>query len=177
MQRMTFRGFLTRYTKELSYENSNNLYRLVREAASQNARLREPLFLYAVWTDKLPVLLSSAKNTPLDHYYLELSRRFDRDSLMYALSNSDSALPNEFHKVWKSYQSVAQKYERDVRVKRLIRSKVLMLQEEKNISTYRVCKTLKLNNSNVNAWLKNDFPEKVGLETARSILDYVQAQN
>ena len=64
-------------------------------------------------------------------------------------------------------------HERDARVKELIHTRVLERQQESDISTYRICQDLHLNNSNINAWLKNNSPAKVSLSTARRILSYL----
>ena len=52
MRELTFRGFLTQYVKQLAAEKTNSLYKLAAEAGSNNPRLREPLLLYAVYTQK-----------------------------------------------------------------------------------------------------------------------------
>ncbi len=77
--------------------------------------------------------------------------------------------------MWASYLSVSRKGERDRRVKGLLREKILQTQQEKRVSTYRICRDLGLNNPNVNCWLKNGRDEKVSLDTARKIFDYLQS--
>ena len=59
MRELTFRGFLTQYVKQLSAQETNSLYKLAAEASSNNPRLREPLFLYAVYSQKQDVLLQA----------------------------------------------------------------------------------------------------------------------
>ena len=70
--------------------------------------------------------------------------------------------------------SEANAYERDRRVKELMRKRIVALQNEKHVTTYRICKDLQLNNSNINAWLKKGNETKAALETARRILEYVE---
>ena len=65
MRELTFRGFLTQYVRELSLAKTNSLYKLVREACTVNVRLKEPLFLYALFAEKAEVLLQAATNTHL----------------------------------------------------------------------------------------------------------------
>lgn len=61
MRELTFRGFLTQYVRQLAVEETNSLYKLTAEASSNNPRLREPLFLYAVYTQKEKILLQATK--------------------------------------------------------------------------------------------------------------------
>ncbi len=55
-----------------------------------------------------------------------------------------------------------------------MRKRIVALQEEKHITTYRISKDLQLNNSNINAWLKNGNETKAALGTARRIVDYLE---
>jgi len=49
------------------------------------------------------------------------------------------------YKVWNSFCTV----------KRLMADRITAIQQEKGLSTFRMCKDLQINNANVNAWLKN----------------------
>ena len=71
MRDLTFRGYLTQYVRQLAAEETNSLYKLAAEACSNNPRLREPLFLYAVYTQKEKVLLQATKEPTL---YMEYER-------------------------------------------------------------------------------------------------------
>ena len=55
-----------------------------------------------------------------------------------------------------------------------MRKRIVALQKEKHITTYRICKDLHLNNSNINAWLKSGNETKAALETARRIMRYLE---
>lgn len=68
------------------------------------------------------------------------------------------------YKVWNSFCTV----------KRLMADRITAIQQEKGLSTFRMCKDLQLNNANVNAWLKNRDPKKIGLDTARTVLRYAE---
>ena len=176
MRQLTFSGFVERYVISLSLDNATAVHKLVREAEFQNPRLREPLFLYALSTGRLKTLLTASRSTCLYEEYSRLAEMYTFDSMVDAFVSKPDVLPGGYLKVWRSYQSVSKEHERDVRVKRLIRTRVVSMQENKKVSTYKLCKELRLNNSNVNAWLKHDAPNKVGLETARRILQYMENQ-
>ena len=54
MRELTFEGFLRRYVRELSAQDTLDVSKLAQEAQQEKPRLREPLFLYAMETGKLP---------------------------------------------------------------------------------------------------------------------------
>ena len=174
MRELTFKGFLGEYVMSLAQEERCSIRVLAREAVG-NVRLRAPLYLYAAVTGRGEMLLREARGTSLFDEYAELSRIFDTDELLVALKEQRTDLPEEYLKVWRSYESVRDAHLRDDRMKALICQKVLRLQAEKSVSTYRVCKDLRLDNANVNAWLKNNACGKVSLATAKSVLQYMES--
>ncbi len=174
MRELTFRGFLTQYVRQLSYCDSTSLYKLANEAASENARLREPLLLYALYSGKQDVLLRATRQTPLHTGYQLLLSEFDSEQMTVALSTDKPELPNEYRKVWRSYQSQKNRHETDNHTKMLILKKVQRLQHGNQVTAYRIYTDLGLNHGNVNAWLKNGDCTKVSLNTARAVLRYVE---
>ena len=68
MRELTLTGFLSRYVRELSLYGTNAISGLAREAAEENYRLREPLVLYALFTDRIPLLRKSIRNDQLKRY-------------------------------------------------------------------------------------------------------------
>lgn len=174
MRELTFTGYLTKYVRALSVNDTNSLQKLSEEAAWENPRLREPLFLYALFADKAEVLLRATKDAKLNNVYQSLLHEYSKDSMARALQNDDSALPTEYRKVWKSYLSRKNRQQGDDETKELMRRRVLQLQEKAGITNYRIYRGLNLNPGNVNAWLKHGSSEKVSLDTARSVLRFVE---
>ncbi len=174
MRQLTFSGFLTRYVRSLSCKDTGSLYALVREAAGENPRLREPLLLYALYTDKAALLLRAAKGTRLSQPYGEFLRRNDVQTVTHQLEAHSPALPEEYHKVWRTYQSLRARPQTDMQTKALMYQKIRRLQEQNGITNYRIYTDLKLNQGNLNAWLKTGESGKVSLATARRVLRYVQ---
>lgn len=177
MRKLTFRGFTEQYVKQLSLEGTTSIYRLVREVVSNNPRLKEPLLLYAASNGKAKVLLQASKGTACYEEYYKLLTHFDVSDLLKALEDGSPELRYEYHKVWRSYLSISKGYERDKRVKSLMRSKIRQLQTDTGVTTYQICKDLGLNPSNVNSWLKNDLSSKVSLKKARAVWEYLEHQN
>ena len=175
MRDLTFRGFLTQYVRQLAAEETNSLYKLAAEACSNNPRLREPLFLYAVYTQKEKVLLQATKEPTLYQEYERMVALYTADRMTELFEQASPLLPAEYHKVWRSYQSRKNRGQADEHTKELMRQKVKWLQEKNGVTNYRIYTDLKLNPGNLNAWLKHGNGDKVSLETARRTLRYVEA--
>lgn len=175
MRPLTFAGFLKQYTGGLS-KFGGGLYKMAHEAATSNARLREPLLLYALYTNKLDALLKATKSKELSRAYAALFDRVSPLDFRSALEHGDKSVPEAYQKVWRSYEATRDAPKRDARVKSLMRTKALRLRSEANVSTYRVCRDLKLNGGNVNAWLKHGDDSKVSLATARQVVSYFESQ-
>jgi hypothetical protein len=170
MRELTFVGFLKRYIKELSLNNSTNLSKLAQEL-SDNPRLREPLFLYVVFIDRQKTIRQELIN---DKEYSSFIKRYDKKILLELLNESSKELKEEYLKVWKSYLTEKNKPESDYHTKELILKNVLKLKNTKKISNYRIYTQLNLNHGNINAWLKNGECNKVSLEIARKVLRFTQ---
>ena len=174
MRELTFRGFLIQYVRQLSEQETNSLYKLAAEAGSSNPRLREPLLLYAVYSQKQDVLLQATKEPALHAEYRRLALLYTADTMTDLLEQTSPVLPYEYHKVWKSYQSRKNRSQVDDHTKELMRQKVKRLQEKNGVTNYRIYTDLRLNPGNLNAWLKHGDSEKVSLEVARKTLRYVE---
>lgn len=174
MRELTFAGFTARYVSGLSSSGRSAIYPLAREAIAGNARLKAPLYLFALTNGRVDTLLRAVKNTSLYAEYKRLADRHTAETFVQALAHRSETLATEYQKVWDSYVSVATMHERDERVKQMIRKRVLELQKQCSVSTYRLCKDQDLNVSNVNAWLKHGASSKVSLDKARNILAYLE---
>ena len=176
MRELTFRGFLTQYVRQLSKADTNSIFKLVREATGDNPRLKAPLLLYALYTGKQDILLRATRNTHLYEDFSNLLNSFDTAVMTRHLESRSPLLPEEYHKVWKSYLSLKNKGTADDHTKELMRQKVLCLQAQKGVTNYRIYTDLKLNPGNLNAWLKHGYSDKVSLETARNTLRYMETR-
>lgn len=174
MRELTFAGFMKKYVAELSAGHTTAIYKLVREAVTQNVRLKEPLYLYAASNDCLKTLLAASKKTALYDEYLTLYSTFSYPELLQEIQKATGKLPEEYRKVWRSFCSVKGRGRRDERVKTLMAEKIKQAQQDRKVSTYRICKDLSLNNANVNLWLKNGCNGKVSMDTARKVLQYME---
>jgi hypothetical protein len=151
LRALTYKGFLQNYVRQLSAQNTMNIYKLVRETEN-NSRLFIPLYLYAKEWNKL-------------EEYNAAVRKFS--------NFSHRVTDAEAEKVKKTYEFYSKKTENDEHTKSLMRNKILKLKKEKNISNYRIYTDLKLNGGNLNAFLKNGDFSKCGLKVLRTVLDYL----
>jgi len=174
MRKLMFKGFLKQYVVALSGHGSAGIYRLASEAAASNPRLREPLFLYALFCGKEDVLMLAAKDKGMQHEYAALLRRYDRHGMEQALLCKSPDLPERYARVYRSYAAIMEELQNNRHVKMLMRERIIKLKNEQKISTYRIYADLSLNHGNVNTYIKNGDCSKVSLKTARSILSYLE---
>jgi hypothetical protein len=93
MRELTFTGFLKQYVRALSFADTGSLYKLAYEAVSDNPRLREPLFLFALFSGKEKVLLTATKLPELHREYANMLKQYDRQGMEQSLQSGDPILP------------------------------------------------------------------------------------
>ncbi|MBQ5328334.1 MAG: transcriptional regulator [Oscillospiraceae bacterium] len=171
MRELTFLGFLTEYVRSLSKAGTASVFALAKEASSDNPRLREPLFLYALASGKKDILLRAAKKFALEEFYAPALAAIGDNSIKTVLE--ENCLPQEYLKVWRSYLAKKNTFRTNDVTKELMRNKILRLQKERNVTNYRIYTDLKMNPGNLNAWLKHGDNSKISLDSARSCLMYL----
>lgn len=174
MRQLTFPGFLKSYVADLAGEKTDSIRQLVR-LSETNHRLREPLALYALFTDRKDILMKEWSGTRLETSYKQLILRHDKASMAAALNTRDESVPIEFHKVQDAYAYTTNRAARETRKKELIRARVIDLQSKTGLTNYRIYTDISLNHGNVNAWLKNGDSSKISLELARKVLQYAES--
>ena len=175
MRELTFLGFLTEYVRSLSKAGTTSVFALAREAAGDNPRLREPLFLYALACGKKDLLLRAAKRFGLESFYEPSLSVLGKHSIEFILQKN--LLPEGYQKVWRSYLAKKNSHCTDDETKELMRSRILRLQKEHNVTNYRLYTDLKMNPGNLNAWLKHGDGNKISLDRARDVLRYLSENN
>jgi len=178
VKRLTFKGFLQQYVKKLSYCNNNDIRLLSREVPNNNYRLVEPLVLFSLSVNKSSFLNRVAE----DSFLLAESFRFEGLSLINVESllkeeseNNLGSLPVNYVKVFQSYIYFRDKQKNQNHTKMLMHKRINELRLQKNFSVYRIYTDLKLNHGCVHAYIKNGNVSMVGLNTAKQILNYLEA--
>lgn len=175
MRRLTFKGFLEAYVGHLAGRQTTSLTELAALLES-NKRLREPLVLWAVVTEKserLSRLLADDERVLSDLSLLASLE--DEGRLQDALSREDSGLRSEYLKVWQSYVVRRDAHSRDERLKLAARDRVLALEATRRVSRYRMAKDLGLNQGNLYAFLNQGNPKKLSLQRAYELVEYLEA--
>ena len=175
MRQLTFKGYLHQYVRTLSNAKTNGLYQLAYEAATNNPRLREPLLLYALFSNKEEVLLKAIKDNKLYLEYTYYLEKYNAQTMEQALINCDNTLPERLTRVYQSYLVIRNKVQNENHTKLLMHNRILKLQKEKRVSTYRIFTDLNLNHGNVNAFLKHGDCSKLSLAKVRSTLEYLES--
>lgn len=173
MPDLSFKTFLAKYVRSLSATGTVAIKNLVKEASSTNARLREPLFLYAFAYGKIDLLLRLSRDTSMFDEYKQLSNDYTYNDILSLLESQSPLLRREYLKIWTSYKATAGARDRDRRVRDLVRERIRKIQKETGISAYRIAKDLNLDPANEASWLKNGN-NAVGLQNACRILDYIE---
>ena len=133
MRELTFAGFLSRYVRDLSVSGTNAISKLAREASDNNYRLREPLLLYALFSDSTRLLCGSVENDTLNEKFNAVLDQYGKTQMLQALENNDPNLPAEYRKVWRSYLARKNRKQTDAQTKELIRQRILSVQKEKGV--------------------------------------------
>ena len=92
MRKLTFEGFLKQYVAELSGVQTASIHKLA-DCLSENPRLKEPLFLYALAYDKVELLLRYTANSTVAAEYEQLSNRYSLAQMLLFLENQSPELP------------------------------------------------------------------------------------
>lgn len=168
---LTFLGFLRQYVKELSGESTLSIKRLA-SCCGDFPKLREPLFLYAVFSGQLQTL-RSALQAESNESLQKLCDDFGNIVTLDMLQQKNELLPERMYRVWTSYISVRDRTATENHLKELICQKVLSSLSSKRVSVYQVCKDLKPSQSNVSRWLNHGNPNAISYENAERVLDYL----
>ena len=174
MRELTFLGYLSGYVRKLSRYDTNSISKLAEDACNNNYRLREPLALFALYSDKAELLVRATKDEVLSKEYAKFFATYNVNSVELAFLNHSNDLSEEYHKVWNSYQCRKNRMKRDERVKLKAFDQVRAEKIAKGISNYRIYTDLHLNPGNLNAWLKSGDPSKVSVDTAVEVLRYLR---
>ena len=168
MRQLTWKGFLASYVKDLSCADTCSINKLVKEL-DQNPRIKEPLILYGIATG-IPKGIPQ-RYPEFYEEYVYISNLFKDNS---PTEFSAKKLPIKYYKVFTSYEYHQNRVKRDHHTKLLMWRKITEIKKQKGISNYRIYTDLKINPGNVNCFLKNGNVEKLGIDTARRILEYVK---
>lgn len=168
VRRPNFEPWSRRYLLHLSGLSRFDFPRLCVMACHSEGRLREPLLLYALQSDRFPELMAMTDDSELrgeyEHAADSLGELAPQD---YALEHGyDPSTGDRYRKVLNSFYADWHRPETLARSKSIRRDACLRAKRERGVPVAPICRELGLNVGNVNAWLKNGDMSKVSLENA-----------
>lgn len=174
MAALTFKCFLEDYLRDLSRYGNLDIERLTIEAATSNAKLKAPLFMYVTCIKRQAAFELIIERNGLQSFYRDLPTGYDAATLMAALDDG-RILPWEYNEVWRIY-TFQKSFERprDKR-KDQMRNQILSLQKETAISTETLCQDTETEESSVSPWLRRAASEKIDTPSAEKLLRYMEA--
>lgn len=171
MRELTFRGYLLSQLQNLSDLESTSMYSFSK-LACDNARLRNVLCLFLVLftEDKLRNrLLKKYHYLVLPCKQLEGLSESNLDNYMCSIVFS------EYKTIYENYLYHKGRKNQEDKIKLMMYNRICEFKKVKGITNYQIYKELELNHGNINAFLKNGDVTKVGLNTVRKILDFVNS--
>lgn len=173
MAELTFQKFLKNYVRQLSEQSTVSIIRLADEASGTNYRLREPLMLYAMVTGQSDKLLCATKDADLYKEYHGILTTYLKEQVMVILAEGTGELPENYHKVWRSYVSVRDRSLGEQETIGLIREKIHRLQEKHGLSIPEIRNAMALKPAKYNRWIVHGDSTAVTLAEARTALNAV----
>lgn len=175
MRALTFAGYLKSYVPYLAGTNSLAISCLLKRTTSE-PRVTEPLLLMATVTGRSSELARRLQDTPelLNELQL-LERLMQAGELETALETENPRLREEYTKAWRSYVVRRDAPQRDARLKQLARERALALEATRKVTRYRMAKDLGLNPGNLHAFLTQGKVDKLSLDRAYGLVEYLEA--
>lgn len=169
----TLKGFLQRYCTELSGLRTGSLRRLC-QAARENPRLVEPLFLFAAEQGKADYIAQLSKDAWFHDDYCRLTEDISSYGSVMEYLNSGKA-PARYAAVLDAFKAQGDTLAADRRINGLIRPKIAAALKASGVTRYKLCMDLGLNPGNVYAYLAGDN-SKVAAKTAYRMLEYAEGK-
>ena len=169
MRELTFKSYLRRELKEISYCKSLDISELVSEIANGHNEISETLMLYCIFYDKVSALQKAVAKTPGFNKDCMLLKATEKE-----LSSSKSAIPSNFKNVYADYmkQKVANKNSHEY--KETLRKKILTLNKKYKYPIRKLGLLVEIDPSNLNAFLKNKEYSKVSPDKLEKIVDFLK---
>lgn len=166
--RRTFAGFLKRYCAALAGEDTSSMARLAEIANGTATRVAEPLFVLALETGRVELLLKCARGTWMESEYdelAELSHGWEGDAERF-LRTVD--VPERYSRVLDAFHAGDDLASSDARLKELYRKKTSESLAVTGKSVYQVCREARVCTSNAYPFLAGNL-SRVSLDAARRL--------
>ena len=177
MRRPVLQRWLRRELLALSELEKFSLLKIASLAQTTNSRLVAPLFLYCWECGALKRLEKYIYNESIMNTYNDIATLLEGIDLSgLALSGkAANVLPREYAKHLDSFAAEYHMADTVAASKEMRRSRCLLLQLQKGVSTTEICKALHLNVPNVCAFLKQGDLRRLSLQDATAMMKYLMA--
>lgn len=175
MRRPTFDRWAKREALRAANARAFSFKNLAGALQDGCADLKAPLFLYAYETDDLDRLFRYIRDATLADEFRRVENVLGgRPAEKLALRGTPMRLlPGEYQACLDAFALAFRAPERLEAEKRALWEKTVSAQRRKSIPNSEVYQRLHLNPGNVNSYLKDGAVEKLSLENARIILEFV----
>lgn len=170
----SFRGFLSKYCKELTSSNTTSIKKLFHLADSEYPRAYEPLLLLAICEGRIQYLLKQAQESSVLLRYEELLNAWGKsgqslEAYLETLSEDD-----RFRRPLSAWQAEQARLQDDRKVLAQVAKNLSALLDAKHITRAAACKLVQVNKGNFYAFLKGDS-SKLSRKTAMRIYRQIEA--
>lgn len=172
--RLSFRGFLAKYCKELTSSDTTSLKKLFELADTEYPRAYEPLLLLAICDQRQDYLLKQAQSSSILHVYIAFLSDWKNSGLEleeYLLAREDG---DRFKRPLIAWRAQCDRIASDRKVLVGVSRALNELLEAKKMTRAQACKSLNINKGNFYAFLKGDT-SKLSRKTAMRIYRQLSA--
>lgn len=170
----SFRGFLSKYCKELTGSNTTSIKKLFHLADSEYPRAYEPLLLLAISDNRVPYLLKQAQGSSVLPRYEELLNAWEKSKQPLEAYLETLSEDNRFRRPLSAWQAEQARLKDDRKVLAQIAKSLSDILNAKHITRATACKLAQVNKGNFYAFLKGD-PSKLSRKTAMRIYRQIDA--
>lgn len=176
MRYLTLKGFLANYLSYVSEKGDRSVTKLSKELFGGNTKLKEPLMIYAMLTQKKESLQKLLTKNPLlaKEFLQHFSNLYFEKNIEEALSEKPSSLPKQYTDLYERFLKARNKIKTEDKTKLLLRSYIEMYKKQYGITNYRIYTDLKLNGGNFNDFMKNGNMDKLSLEDVKWTVEYLK---
>ena len=180
-------GYIRYHLRQFSACGSTASKELIKEICAADDPDKDDIFdAYMIWitendrTDYADALfkeyiISHPDCKGLYERFSAFVRQYDAETLEAALESGAHGFTVGVNRLYRNYRILSRQiYQRQLTVSDL-RDEILRIKQEKQITNYRIFKTLGMNPGNINKWLKYGTYGTVSEKTARRILAYVDS--
>lgn len=163
MRSLTFKGFITRYIKEVSNNNTISVSKLVQEASTTNPKIIEPMLLYVAIKNKSKLFFASTQNSQINKKHLEIFEKHLIDISEKDLPKVLTVLPAGYMNIYKKYLEAKNKNIANDPAKEHYKDEILKIAKRYNLTISAIAKETGLKRGNSYRFFSKDQDDYLSL--------------